>query len=582
MNFRLVLGIFFCLWPFFSSYAEVDAGQYPNLDLESLKVRHIFIKVNEIFDDSELNAVYRFANQVKASTKKEVVKRELLLKEGDAFDQFLLEESERNLRALSFLRKVKILPVAANGFVDLHVSVQDTWTFFPEISLSLGDGEDKKSISLTERNAFGYGKRYEIGYQEEEGRDRIRGIWEDPRVAGSNKKLLLAHFEQSDGYRNVTSFGRPFRSLVEPYSWEFDSDFFDLVNSLYESGDERFIYRQRSRNLGGRYTKSYGDPEKRIRRYSYGYHYSKDIFREADDEDFRDVDVDPDSVSRDPALLASNRTFSGPTFGFQQIEADYLSTAYIDRFDRVEDFNLGNEFSATLNYAAESLSSDHDTFLFTLSQTKGWKFGKEEFLRAEISSAGRIDNSGFDNYIFHSELRYYNILGEKYHNNFFLGHHTVAFSASFDLGEDLDLDKEFLLGADTGLRGYESKSFSGDHRFILNLEDRVHIVEDVWDLFSLGGAFFIDAGGVSRKSPGNIFSRNFYADFGFGLRIGIPRSSSGTVVRLDVAFPLRDSDDGSNVLEPRILLTTGQAFSNRLKSESRGPNHSNLSQSFLR
>lgn len=582
LNFRFILGLFLFCSLLLPHLAQAESSSVGQKSASNLIVRDIFITINDIFDDSELNPVYRYANQIKATTKKEVVYRELLLKEGDQFDEFLLEESERNLRSLSFLRRVTITQVVDAEFVDLFVEVYDTWTFFPEISLSLGSGEDKKSLSFTERNAFGYGKRYELGYAEDEGRKKVRGIWEDPRLMGTDKKLLLAHFDRSDGYRNVTSFGKPFRSLTEPNSWELDSDFSDIVNSLYEAGDESFVYRQRSQNLGGRYTKSYGDPEDKVKRYSYGYHYSKDIFNEANEDDFNDIDVDRDTLDQNPEQLASDRYFSGPTVGYQQIEADYITKAYIDRFERLEDFNLGKEFSATVNFASHALSSDRDTLLFTLSQAKGWRVDRDAFFRGEIGSGGRVDTNGVDNFLFHTDLKYYNVLGEKYYRKTFLGHHTLAFSVRFDTGEALDKDKEFLLGAEDGLRGYESKSFSGDHRFIVNLEDRVLLVEDIIDLFSLGGAFFIDAGGVSGKSVGNVFSENLYADVGFGLRIGIPRSSNGTVVRLDVAFPLRDSDDGSAKFEPRILLTTGQAFSSRLRSESRGPDHNNLSQSFLR
>ena len=147
--------------------------------------------------------------------------------------------------------------------------------------------------------------------------------------------------------------------------------------------------------------------------------------------------------------------------------------------------------------------------------------------------------------------------------------------------EKLDSDLEFLLGASNGLRGYEDRTFSGDHRALLNVEDRFHLVEDVYRLLSIGGAVFFDVGGTSRKGVSEIIGDQLYADVGFGLRFGISRSSGGAVLRLDVAFPLREGPDGSQFLEPRILLSSGQLFSARLPSESLRSQAATVSAGFL-
>src|SRR5690606_35674414 len=140
----------------------------------------------------------------------------------------------------------------------------------------------------------------------------------------------------------------------------------------------------------------------------------------------------------------------------------------------------------------------------------------------------------------------------KFLGDVYIGKHTIATSLAADWGEDFDKDVELLLGAREGLRGYEDRTFTGDQRLVLNLEDRFHLVEDVYRLVSIGGAFFFDVGGTSRSGFGDIIKDNLYSNVGFGLRFGLTRSSGGAVVRVDVAFPLRDGPDGSEVGEPRI------------------------------
>ena len=132
---------------------------------------------------------------------------------------------------------------------------------------------------------------------------------------------------------------------------------------------------------------------------------------------------------------------------------------------------------------------------------------------------------------------------------------------------DRDRNREFLLGADNFLRGYEARTFSGDKRFVLNLEDRIHLYDDVWQLLSVGGVIFADIGAASFSSTEDILQDELFSDIGFGLRLGFPRSSGSRVVRMDVAFPLRDGPDGTERYDPRFLVSVSQVFDSFLRGE---------------
>lgn len=531
-----------------------------------MKIRSIKIIVRDVFEGEKLAKFYETANSLKSSTKTAVVKRELLFKEGDEYDPFVIEESERNLRSLPFLRKISIVPVPDGDAVDVVVSVQDTWTLFPLINANIG-GANKKSVGIAEKNLLGYGKRVEALYADDEGRQKIEGVVEDPRVMGTYQRVLLGHFQRSDGFHSVASYGRPFRSLLEPTSWNVDAEGFDLVDRLFENNDERYIFRHRRQAVQGGYTFSHGNPEVLLQRFTVGYDYSRDIFKDATDSDFDEANVDFEGVSRDHSLLAENRTFSGPFIGFQLIQPDFISLNYIDRFERVEDFNLGNEFDSHIGFAPDVLGSDNDTLLVSISDSDGMRTGSHAFLRGEIGVSGRVDQHETDNTIIHMDLKYYNVLGSRYLSDFYLGRHTIASSLLVDWGENLDKDKELLLGATDGLRGYKDRTFTGDQRIIFNLEDRFHVVEDFAKLVSIGGAVFFDAGGTGSSGLADIVSDDLFSDVGFGFRFGVPRASGGAVIRFDIAFPLRDGPDGTDKYQPRFLITTGGAFNARLRSE---------------
>ena len=91
-------------------------------------VRNIDIQLKEVFEGDDLAWFYKAANKLKINTRTEVIKRELLLSEGDNYDHFKVQESERVLRSLKYIRHVNIVPIFDGNFVDLKVNVQDTWT----------------------------------------------------------------------------------------------------------------------------------------------------------------------------------------------------------------------------------------------------------------------------------------------------------------------------------------------------------------------------------------------------------------------------------------------------------------------
>jgi hypothetical protein len=543
----------------------------------SARIRNIDIVIRDVFDEPDLAMIYRAVNSLKVNTKEHVIRRELLFREGEPYDQFLVDETARVLRRLSFIGRVQITPKYDGDFVDVTVSVQDNWTLVPQISFSAGGGgSDSKSVGLSESNLLGFGKRTELLVADDEGRTKYEGVYDDIRLGGTFQRLLLGRFERSDGYRTVGLYGRPFRTLVDKDSWTSYVDGSNLVGRLFALGDERFIFRQKHEEVGGSYTLSTGDPEVLLRRLAVGYRYYRDNFQMASPEDFEDINLDPATVSQDPRLLAESRKFAGPFFTYEQISPDYISTNYVDRFEWTEDYNLGTEFTLRNDFAGRAFGSYEDTYIFNMSLRRGVRLGPKEFIRAELGTSARADVDGIDNGLIRGEWRYYNILGVQEAFGLYLGNHTLAAGISVDFGYDLDRDREFLSGASTGLRGYEDRTFTGDKRIIMNFEDRFHLVENVFNFVSLGGALFADVGGSSYDPLGRLARNQLYSDVGVGLRLGFPKSSGGGVVRIDLAFPLRADPEDGDKLQPMLLIGTGQVISARLRAESIGIERANV------
>src|SRR5262249_6379534 len=147
-------------------------------------------------------------------------------------------------------------------------------------------------------------------------------------------------------------------------------------------------------------------------------------FKEATSSDFDDANVDPNSVSHDQSRLPEDREFSGPFVQLQSIQPDFVSMNFLDRFDRVEDYNLGNELFARLTFAADALGSTRDTLLINLSDADGHRFSPTSFIRGKIGVATRMDTESVSNTVATADLRYYNVMGAKYLGTTYLGKYT--------------------------------------------------------------------------------------------------------------------------------------------------------------
>jgi outer membrane protein insertion porin family len=94
-----------------------------------------------------------------------VIRREMRMSEGDAFNRVLLERSEKSIRALGFFSAIEVTeePGSAPDQTVVNVAVQEQST--GELSLGFGFSSTDSAVadvSLTERNFMGKGQRVRL------------------------------------------------------------------------------------------------------------------------------------------------------------------------------------------------------------------------------------------------------------------------------------------------------------------------------------------------------------------------------------------------------------------------------------
>ena len=183
----------------------------------------------------------------------------------------------------------------------------------------------------------------------------------------------------------------------------------------------------------------------------------------------------------------------------------------------------------------------------SLSVSKGfhWDTGQLLLLNGGYSST-YVDGGG-NNQVTRASLSYFS-RG--------LPRQTLAFHAAVDKAFRQDPASPLTLGEDSGLRGYSSGRYTGDRRFLMNIEDRIFIKNELWSVADIGAVVFFDSG-CAWGAGKSVRVSELKNAAGLGLRVAPSRSGSNSPVRVDFAYALNDNRGRSPWL---LSILAGQAF----------------------
>jgi hypothetical protein len=509
--------------------------------LEGAVVGEIHIHTQSIFDPDkpgENRLLFRLADRLHRTTRPEVIERQLLLRRGDRFTREALEESERILRANSYLYDAQVRAVpAGDGVVDIEVTTRDVWTLQGGIAFNRAGEQNTGSVHLEDTNFLGTGKEVTLLHIDDIDRSSDVARFRDPSLAGSRTRLELSYADNSDGGRKRFDLERPFYSLDARWALGLRTMKDERVDPLYELARvvERFrhesdfaeIYTGLSPGLAGGGT----------HRWTLGFTFDRQRFG---------AEGGTDSTT----VIPPDRKLSYPWIGYESIRDGFITERGLDRLQRAQDLNLGRQFHWRLGWSTPALGGDVTRLVFETGVTAGWRPGPRQLLLASASGSTRTRSGEAENLRAGAGLRYY---ARNFRDNVFYA------AAEGEFGRRLDAEDQILLGGDNGLRGYPLRLQSGDRRFLVTLEQRFFSDREYFHLLHLGAAVFFDAGRAwYEKIPDRYFfptERPVLKDIGLGLRIGSSRSSKASMVHLDLAFPL---DGDYNRLQ--WLVSSSESF----------------------
>lgn len=526
---------------------------------EGKTVEAVDIEVLDIIE--ERDPAPNFLNWLHTNTLEEVVARELLVSEGQPYQQVLVDESQRNLRAIR--QHSLVLCRARRGHdarhVRLLVIVKDVWSLRLNSSFRFKGGAlEYLFLQPSEENLAGTHRRLagELTYKPDT--VALGAMFLEPRMADTRYRLatdanviVSRTTGEPEGSYGYVQYWLPLYSTRQEWSWGTIFEWRKEVTRNYSGLDLRTydatvtpwpdavpeVYE--TSTLHGRIsvTRSFGRSVKQD--VQLGVEGSQSRY-----DPLRVDSLDP--VVRDEfvrEILPVSDSRFGPYAQYHLYLNSYTHLLDVETLGLQEDLLTGPELYLRLYPLPRWLGSTRSLMGVHGAAAYGLRIG-DGFGRAYLASTLEVDTAS----------------GEAAQSRIQTGLRLI--SPSFVVGR-LFYDGTLLfrphnylnaretIGGGDRLRGYPSAAFAGQDLLASNLELRTAALQ-LWTI-QLGGVLFYDVGhafdGFANLQPRQ--------GAGFGLRLVFPQLERA-VTRIDWGFALGPRGEGS-VFEG-LVVTFRQAF----------------------
>ena len=527
------------LWLFLAP-AQASAQDLLDADpgIEGLPIRTIEVRPLNLFEPlpaGRLRALYRLANRLHITTRPAVVREQLLFRAGEPWSEARAHETERVLRALDIFEPVRLEARRVGDSVDVRVTTRDAWSTTPFFAIEAGNDQNFISVSVVERNLFGYGKSASFGYDETPERIFRSLGYRDPAVFGSRWRFGLSAGTGSEGAAQGFDLGQPFYAEDTPQAVLLRTHRQTSIARLYEDGSQAAEFDR--------------DVEEIEAWYARGARHGSAILRVTPlvlirNRRFGPSRLEPGAPPAYDGGEENQRTRLLAVEG-RWWRPHFRAWTGVDRLSGIEDIELGRSVRITAGFSPAALGA---------TQSEGYGA-----LRLEMG--GSPWTSGFGQALaegrswFGPELResWWRVRGRWVQRT--AERHVLVSSALAVLGRRMPRDYQEIAGGLTGLRAYPVREITGAGIARFNIEERWLVSTRALELVSLGLAGFYDA---AREIGPESSPSSWRHGLGLGLRLSMPHSSHERVARVDVAWPLRPGTDGRR--EAVLSIGSSQAF----------------------
>lgn len=523
----------------------------------------------------------QFFNLFHVTTRESAIRVELVIREGEVWDQERVEETARRLRDPLWSSVIAVVPVTSleAGKVDLLVVTRDIWSLRLNTQYLFQEGKlTNLSLALSENNFFGTRSVLAAAMTVDQGAIATGPLFIDKNLFGQyielrarvdavlNRDALIQRGEiEREGSQSTIAVSRNLWSLASKWGagvtfthrYAIDRSFvgtslrqvrcpvdgspcqrdFDPATvpdeeklpHLYEMrrwGVSSYAVRQ----LGGKALK-----------------HQITLGHSVDRQRPRLLDSFPGTpeqrVPFELAVLPRSEITSVPYVGYSLFTPRFRTLRNVSTFDLAEDVRFGPDLDITFGVGLKALGGDANFSRGSASASWTGPWCRDGFVRGSLASSTRRQDGRWIDNTASGSLR---LVSPTYEYARLVALFTVA-----TRWNDAS-NRFFTLGSDEGLRAFSINEFAGQRLARGNLELR-SVPLPVW-LFRAGAVLFYDVGG----SDDTFRRMAIHHNVGVGIRTLIPQTSR-ELFRFDLAIPL---DDGPRTrrFHPAFIAAFESAF----------------------
>ena len=495
--------------------------------------QNVVFKPQTIFDKNEqgFSAVHRWANAIHIDTKQQTLENEAAFFIEKCDKNFAdMAELERHLRSRKYLRDAK---VTSDEMVEnITVTTWDNWSLMPTISFGRQGGESTYSFGIKERNLLGLGIDAEIQTYKNSQRKGYKLKSTIPLFRKKNIDLKLRFADNDDGTQQSFFLQKHFASFYTKHAYNIGFDEETRDDTIYQNDSELAIYSHNISFKHAEYAWLDFNSDSALLRYRVGITQDQHKFSPVDD-------IENDFSS---PFLPQNREFIYPWLGVDYIEKDFKKLTNIHLITQIEDFNHGWQFSSRIGISDGS-KENSAWVLFQANIDKGFEVHDKALVLMNITLNGDIYEQQSHRLLLSFNTEYFYNIDPNW--GFYLSNTNIVSKNQY-------LDQPVTIGGNTGLRGFPLQYQHGEHSVKLTSEIRYYPHINLFKLFDLAGAAFLDTGKVFGDSEIDNNEDAWLYSAGIGARLYSPHSAgSHQVIHIDFAFPQSNNSD-INSFEIRV------------------------------
>jgi hypothetical protein len=521
-----------------------------------------------------------FVNALHVTSRDRVIRREVLQRVGDRYSKVAMDETARNLRGLSQLSLVLVVPMrgSADDRVRVVIITKDVWSLRLNWDVQLTNGGLQELVlQPAETNLLGLHDTLGANFLYHPLSTSIGGFYYVPRLGDrhltltTSANVILSNQNGApEGSFGAIGAAEPLWNTRSKWAYAANAAWRDEITRIYSNAALAhyhsgavplshaigYVYRPDvapwppNAIIPFEYRSTLAQASVAVAR-SFGWAFKNDftLSLEASHRQYRTDDLS----AYDPAAVndfvtkyvptSDDRAY--PALEWRSYQNDFVRVLDMETFGLQEDVRLGYFLDVQV-YPVLHSSGSRPAFMGVYAEAGYTLPIRDGVVRLDVQTTTEtaFDGSGV-------------LQGDVDATSYFASPRTpigrLVFSARVRDVYANYLKSISYLGADTRLRGYPSSYFAGQDLVAANLEYRSRPFE-IWKV-QLGGVAFYDAGeafdGWSDFHPVH--------DVGFGLRALFP-TFDRIVFRADVGFPISASPLPAGVGPATFFVTFGQAF----------------------